>query len=92
MPAVDLSRQATLLVQMGQKPTPGYGLWPEQPVARLRGDVLEVILDWQSPPPGAILAQVITSPCMLIAIPRAGYKTIRVLDATGQVRASTPVS
>jgi hypothetical protein len=90
MPAVDFSRQAVLLVQMGQRPTAGYGLWPEQPVARLRGDVLEVVLDWQSPPPGAILAQVVTSPCMLIAIPLAGYKTIRVLDAAGQMRASTP--
>jgi hypothetical protein len=92
MPAVDFSRQAALLVQMGQKPTAGYGLWPEQPVARLRGDVLEVALDWQSPPPGAMLAQVVTSPCMLISIPRASYKTIHVLDATGQVRASTPVN
>lgn len=92
MPPVDFARNEALLVQMGQKPTAGYGLWPEQPVARLRGEVLEVVLDWQSPPPGAMAAQVLTSPCMLIAIPRTGYKTIRVLDAAGQVRASTPAN
>lgn len=91
-PPVDFSQQSALLVQTGQKPTAGYGLWPEQPVARLRGDVLEVVLDWQSPPPGAMVAQMLTSPCMLIAIPRTGYKTIRVLDAAGQVRASTPAN
>lgn len=92
MPPVDFARNEALLVQMGQRPTAGYGLWPEQPVARLRGEVLEVVLDWQSPPPGAMVAQVLTSPCMLIAIPRTGYKTIRVLDAAGQVRASAPAN
>jgi hypothetical protein len=39
-----------------------------------------------------MLAQVVTSPCMLIAIPGAGYKSIRVLDAAGQMRSSTPAS
>jgi hypothetical protein len=86
-PAVDFSREAALLVSMGTKPTAGFGLSLTDKPARIFGNTLEVILDWQSPPRGSAVAQVLTSPCLILKIPRDGYNEIRVFNRAGRTRA-----
>lgn len=86
-PAVDFTRNAALLVSMGTRPTSGYVLSLADKSARIVANRLEVVLDWQSPPPGAIVAQVLTSPCLVLRIPRDGYSEIRVLDSAGAIKA-----
>ena len=68
-PVPDLARYGVLLVSMGQQTTGGYQL-------RLLSQRLEhtpagatVRVAWLVPPPGARTAQVITSPCLMLAIP-----------------------
>lgn len=87
LPVVDFSREAALLVSMGTKPTAGYGMSLPADSARLIGDRLEIHLDWQSPPRGAVVAQALTSPCLILKIPRDGYKEVRILDRVGGIRA-----
>ncbi len=86
-PVVDFTRNAALLVNMGTRPTSGYALSLADNSARIVADRLEVVLDWQSPPPGAVVAQVLTSPCLILRIPRDGFREIRVLDRAGVVKA-----
>lgn len=86
-PAVDFTRNAALLVSMGTMPTSGYSVSLADKPARITGDALEITLNWQSPPRGAVVAQMLTSPCLVLRIPREGYREIRVLDHAGAIRA-----
>lgn len=86
LPAVDFSREAALLVSMGTQPAAGYGLSLADKPARIIGHTLEVTLNWQSPPAGARVAQVLTAPCLILKIPRDGYSEIRVFDRAGTAK------
>jgi hypothetical protein len=85
-PTVDFSRRGVLFIAMGQRPTAGYALDFTRGAVRRQGDTLEVRLDWQEPPPGYRLAQVITTPCLLLGMPAVSFSAIRVVDQNGQVR------
>ena len=84
MPETDFNSQQLILLRMGQQPTPGYGL--ANPEARLDAGTLHITVDWQSPPPGLLQAQVITYPCLLIALPQETFEQIEVRDRDGQLR------
>ncbi len=58
-----------LMLAQGHKPTPGYGFEWQGSSATLRDQKLELPLRFTSPPKDAMLAQVITSPCILISYP-----------------------
>lgn len=78
--AVDLSREYVLFVTLGQKPTAGYSVGldefsPDQDVLRLRMRLRE-------PAPGAVPAQVITSPCVVLAVSLQGWQRIEVTGIT----------
>jgi len=53
----------------GEQPTPGYGF--ELVSATAHGTELVLDYHWLSPAPGAVMAQVITSPCSVVQIARA---------------------
>jgi hypothetical protein len=87
VPAVDFSREALVLVEMGRKPTGGYLLELKSTKARVLDDSAQVELVWGVPAPGAMVTQVLTSPCILIALPRNGsYSRVQILDQNGRVR------
>ena len=67
-PAVDFSREMVLGVFLGNRPTPGYGV--EIFGTRLQGAELVVQFRETPPPPGRILAQLITSPFVMVARPQ----------------------
>jgi len=43
-------------------------------------------VDWREPQPGYRLAQVVTSPCLLLKVPAAAFTRIQVLDREDRVR------
>lgn len=79
---VDLSREHLVFVTLGEKPTSGHSVALEQ--ARLAGDSLTLEMRVRSPAPDMIVAQVITSPCAVVAVPASGLGRVEVLGVTSQ--------
>ncbi|MDX1457436.1 MAG: protease complex subunit PrcB family protein [Marinobacter sp.] len=77
--ALDFSREHLVIVALGQKNTAGYGVTLSS--ARLDGDVLAMEMEVQAPPPGSMVAQVLTTPCAALAITSQGWSR---LSATGE--------
>lgn len=86
-PVPDFVRYGVLLVSMGQRTTGGYRLRLLSPRLEHTPAAATVRVAWLAPPPGARTAQVITSPCLLLAIPRGRYPSITVTDQAGRTRA-----
>ena len=71
-----------LTVFLGQRPTPGYGASLES--VTLDGRILQVSLEKREPDPERMMAQVITTPCLLLELPVRGWQEVEViLDAEG---------
>jgi PrcB C-terminal len=88
-PAVDFRHSLILAAFLGQRPTAGYGieLGPARHTVEDSGPWLEVTVTTRRPPPGAITAQVITSPYCLVRVPRGEYRRVRFLAANDEVLA-----
>lgn len=87
VPTPDFTVYGVLQVFMGQQSTGGYRLRLLSPhVEHLPATAL-IRLEWLSPPPGTLTTQVITSPCLLLAVPRGDYRTLTVADQSGHTRA-----
>ena len=77
------------VVEMGARPTGGYGL----AVARgavLRGETAVLKATFVSPSPGSLRTQALSSPCVLVQLPRGRYSAVEVQDPTGVVQARWP--
>jgi hypothetical protein len=73
-----------LTVRLGERPTGGHSIT----VLRItrEGSVLTITCEAQSPPPGAIVTQVLTSPAQTVSIDESSARGTRVavlLDQTG---------
>lgn len=89
LPAVDFDSHGVLLVLMGKRQTAGYGLaLSPGEAASVADGVATVAVEWHEPDEGAMLAQVLTSPCVMITLPKADYERIDVVDQTGATRVS----
>jgi hypothetical protein len=82
----DFAQYGVLQVFMGQQSTGGYQLRLLHPHLEHNASGATVRIEWLSPPPGAHTPQVITSPCLLLAIPRGTYRSLTVTDQAGHVR------
>lgn len=91
VPAVDLERQRLLLLEMGQQRSGGYRLRLADPGVEVGDGTARLRVEWLMPEPGMMTAQVITSPCLLVALPRGGYRRVEVVDQAGRSRFSLPV-
>ena len=85
-PKVDFSSQRVVLVYMGQRPTAGYGLRLASNKFRAYEQTAEVTLEWVKPGKGMVTAQVITNPCVVLTVPKAGYERLQIVDTGGEVR------
>jgi len=88
---VDFSREGILIVAMGQKPTGGYGLELNREFAAISDDTAVLRVSWIDPPKGAILPQIITSPCLAIILPKGPYSQIQLLDQDAHLRLQLPI-
>ncbi len=80
---VDFGQSTVIVISMGQKPTPGYAVEVLEDSAMLQGETLIISSVWQRPAEGAILAQVLTSPCVAITVSTARYDTVKINDQQG---------
>jgi hypothetical protein len=88
--AVDFNSRGVLLIGMGPRPTSGFRLNPlPQQQPRFDGTTLEVPVAWQEPDSAAAEAQVLTNPCLLLAIPQVEFSRLRIIDQNGVVRIET---
>ena len=90
-PEIDFSTHVVLLIEMGEQPTAGYALLPAESPAQQIGDTVHIPLLWRAPAPETMVAQVITSPCLLLEIPRGDYARIEILDQENKVRVALSV-
>ena len=65
-------------ISRGQQPTAGYALSLDSAFAEGTTALIRVI--WDSPPADAVLAQVITHPCLVVGLPSASFSKVRVVD------------
>ena len=86
VPAVDFDAEHVVFIQMGQKPTGGYGIELAEPYATLNDGEALIRLRWIEPAPGAIVTQILTSPCLVVALPKGAYEKIAITDENGNVR------
>ncbi len=86
---VSFTNEVVVQVNMGQKPTGGYSLKLAQEEAALDDGWVNIQLQWKQPAQGMMLTQALTSPCVMLALPRHDYQGIRVLDQTGKLRLET---
>jgi hypothetical protein len=91
-PAVDFTQYGVLLVAMGQKNTGGYAVDLASGDAKVGNGVLQVSVHWQEPRRGMMVTQALTSPCLLLKIPKAQFQIIEVNDQSGAVRLSGTIN
>ena len=85
-PAVDFDTEHVISIQMGQKPTGGYGIELADPYARVGAGEALIRLRWIEPAPGTIVIQILTSPCLIVSLPKGAYEKIAITDENGSVR------
>ena len=83
LPSVDFATQRLLVAFMGQQSTAGYAIQFDEGVVQ-RDGTLEVTVRFHTPPQGAMLAQVITSPYALAVVDRGPYTRVHFVNEAGE--------
>jgi hypothetical protein len=91
MPKIDFGREGVVLVSMGQRRTGGYALTLADPKVNIANGIATMVVAFEEPPPGAMVTQALTSPCLLVRVPKSGIRELRVVDTSGTVRAAVAV-
>lgn len=90
LPDVDFEKAAVLLIQMGQKTTLGYAIELNRADAlTVKQGQAQVMLNWVQPSSGNMVAQMISSPCVLLKLQQGDYHSVQVLDQQGDVITET---
>lgn len=85
-PVVDPSRETLVAVFMGERPSGGYAV-SVRGVAIEQGDLV-VELSFSSPAPGSMTTMALTSPWLILRVPRSGVPAVWFRDAdTGRLMA-----
>jgi len=90
-PSVDFDRFGVLAVEMGERRSAGYGFDVGKVTAFVEKRTATVNLVHRRPPPGAVTAQMMTSPFLLIRMPLGSYNSIRVMDQEGRLLAEIAI-
>lgn len=81
-PEVDFTREGIVAVFMGQRASAGYHLTMEPQTPIVAEGIASLNLHYISPPEGAMSAQVMTSPCLLLKLEKGAFRKIRIVDQT----------
>lgn len=79
---------AYVLVEMGVRLTAGYGVAVSRQ-ASVSGGIVHLSATLFAPEPGQMTAQMVTSPCVLVALPAGNYRGVQLRDPAGSVLADT---
>jgi len=84
--APERAEEGVLLVAIGQgtRPTPGYGLAVAKPGV-LDAGTLTLPIAEKRPPEDAVMAQMITQPCLVVGVPETGVSSVKAVTADGTV-------
>ncbi|MBZ2168551.1 protease complex subunit PrcB family protein [Marinobacter sp. F4216] len=74
---LDFSREHVVLAALGQKPTGGYGVMLAD--SEIVDGRLDLSVTVKAPEPGAMVPQMITTPCAVIAVTAEGWDGLRVV-------------
>ncbi len=91
VPTVDFAAVNVVCIRMGRKPTGGYGIELAEPQARLENGAALIRLRWIEPPPGTVSTQALTSPCLVIELPKGAYRKIVITDDSGNIKGEISV-
>ncbi len=73
---IDFEREHLLVVGLGEKPTGGYALTLAN--SMIENDVLNLTVYLRRPPADAMVTQVVTTPCAILAITPEKWRRIEV--------------
>jgi hypothetical protein len=79
--AIDFGQEHIVLVSLGRKPTGGYSVTLAG--ANREGNRLELSVRTLKPAPGAMVTQVLTTPCAVIAVVPGGWDTVHIRQVEG---------
>lgn len=77
---VNLDKESLVIVTLGQKPTAGYGVGLSS--ASKTGQTLKLSMTVTEPAPGMMVAQVITSPCVVLAAAEQDWQRLEISGLT----------
>lgn len=83
LPEVEFDRHRVVLVALGEQPSAGYGLALQRDTLDVQGDRAVLRIAVTRPAADSMQAQVVTSPCMLVAVERDGYAALEIIDSEG---------
>ena len=89
---IDFSNDVIVAIWMEKKPTAGYGLSLEEKSAEIKDYTAIVQVKLKKPDPGTMLAQVMTSPCLLIKLPKGKYDTIEIFSQHNKLLATLSIN
>ncbi|WP_417543921.1 protease complex subunit PrcB family protein [Marinobacter sp.] len=75
---VDLAKEHLVFVTLGEKPTGGHSVSLASAEMKNNDKTLRLVMAVRAPAPGTMVSQVITSPCVVLAVPATGWLEIRV--------------
>ena len=90
-PYVNFSDHNALLIEMGRRSTGGYLLSFAAPFVFVTDDRAQIHVNWIEPNAEAITTQLVTSPCLLLEIPKASFSSVQVVDQSHRVRAAVDI-
>jgi len=80
---LDFERDAVVEISLGERPSAGYAVTLADTAAAVEHHALHLSVRVTSPAPDAMAAQVVTSPCLMVVVPRGNYRRVEVTDVDG---------
>lgn len=90
-PTPDFEQEIAVYMGMGQKPTGGYGLALRDEPVTIRDSTATIPVAWRTPASDAVVTQALTSPCLVVTLPKGDYRQVRAVDADGKERLRAPI-
>lgn len=82
---IDWSTTNIVVVHAGSRPSAGYAIELLGEAAQIKKQTLNIDVRLTEPPADAMVAQVITSPCVVIAAHKNSYTAVKVKDEEGKI-------
>ncbi|QSP94601.1 protease complex subunit PrcB family protein [Marinobacter salinisoli] len=76
---LDYGREYVVLAALGQKPTGGFSVMLAD--SAIVDGRLDLTVNIKAPEPGAVVPQMMTTPCAVIAVTAAGWEGLRLVPA-----------
>ena len=81
--ALDFNESDVYVISMGSQASAGYDIKLNENRASLQNGALAIPAEWIRPPPDSMVPQVMTHPCIVIAMPAGRHKTVAVRNRQG---------